>query len=320
MVMLAEDAAVAVIVPTLRRPESLARALRSLFAQTGVAERVAAIVVVDNDPEGTARSVIADLTPLSPWPLVYRHAPRPGVATARNAGLAAVNAPLIAFLDDDEAADAGWLVALLKAQAETQADVVFGPIRGRAPEGTGWTRAYLERFFGRDGPARTGLIDQAYGCGNSLMLRVTALPGAAPFDVASDQSGGEDDALFSTLAARGGRFGWAADAWVDEFAPPHRATLRYVLARAFAYGQGPSQTAAREGNWAGVARWMLIGAGQAVVWGAVATGLTLVASARRAEAFDRTARGLGKLFWMKGFEPHFYGARELERLQGVKAI
>ena len=320
MAIVPDTAAVAVIVPTLRRPDSLARALRSLFVQTRAADRVAAIVVVDNDPEGTAQAVVARLTPLSPWPLIYRHAPRPGVATARNAGLAAVNAPLIAFLDDDEAADAGWLAALLKAQAETRADVVFGPIRGRAPEGTGWTRAYLERFFGREGPARTGLIDHAYGCGNSLMVRATALPGAAPFDVASDRSGGEDDALFSALAARGGRFGWAAGAWVDEFAPPHRATLTYVLARAFAYGQGPSQTAARDRNWPGVARWMLIGAAQAVVWGAVATGLTLIVSDRRAEALDRAARGLGKIFWMKGFEPHFYGTRELERLQAARSV
>ena len=33
---------------------------------------------------------------------------------------------------------------------------VFGPIRGRVPEGTGWTTPYLERFFGRQGPDRDG--------------------------------------------------------------------------------------------------------------------------------------------------------------------
>ena len=318
MATVPETDAVAVIVPTLRRPESLERALRSLFDQIDVTERVAAIVVVDNDPEGTAEAVVGALTPRSPWPLIYRHASRPGVATARNAGLAAVDAPLIAFLDDDEAADPNWLAALLEAQVETGADVVFGPIRGRAPDGAPWARPYLERFFGREGPGRTGLIDQAYGCGNSLMVRVTALPGPAPFDLAADHSGGEDDVLFSALSARGGRFGWAAEAWVDEFAPPHRATLTYVLARAFAYGQGPSQTAARNSNWPGVARWMVIGAGQALVWGAVAAGLTLINSARRAEAMDHTARGLGKLFWMKGFEPHFYGERELQRLRAVR--
>ena len=308
---------VAVIVPTLRRPESLERALRSLFLQTGVADRVASIVVVDNDPLGSAESLVEVLRGFSPWPLIYRHAPTPGVATARNAGLAATHAPLIAFLDDDEAAASGWLLALLKAQAETGADVVFGPITGRTPEAEAWLTPYLERFFGREGPARNGLIAAPYGCGNSLLIRATALPGAAPFNVAADHAGGEDDALFAALAARGGRFGWAADAWVEEFAPAHRATLKYALARAFAYGQGPSQTAAAAKDWPGVARWMLIGAAQAVVWGIAAAALTLTARPRRAEMYDRLARGLGKVLWTRRFEPHFYGAHELARLDAA---
>jgi hypothetical protein len=310
---------VAVIVPTLRRPKSLERALRSLFAQTGVGDRLGAVVVVDNDPAGSARATVDALETLSPWPLVYRHAPRPGVATARNAGLAATEAPLIAFLDDDEAASPGWLAALLAAQAATGADAVFGPIRGRVPDQTGWTRDYLEAFFGRTGPAATGLIDHPYGCGNSLLVRATALPGSAPFDPAADQAGGEDDALFSALATRGGRFGWAAEAWVDEFAPPHRATLKYALTRAFAYGQGPSQTAAARRDWPAVLRWMLIGTAQGMVWGLVALAFTVVHNPRRALAMDRAARGVGKLFWMKGFEPHFYGARELTRLETASA-
>lgn len=309
------SADVAVIIPTLRRPESLKRAVRSALVQTGVSDRLREIVVVDNDPQASSRDATARLAGEAEIPIIWRHAPRPGVATARNEGLAASTAPLIAFLDDDEAASPGWLAALLTAQAATGADAVFGPIRGRVPDETGWTRPYLERFFGREGPDRTQLIDTPYGCGNSLLVRATALPGAAPFNAAADQSGGEDDALFAALAARGGRFGWAADAWVEEFAPPHRATLRYALTRAFAYGQGPSQTAAAARDWLAVARWMAVGAAQTVVWGAAALGLTLVASPRRAEHLDRCARGLGKLFWMKGFEPHFYGQRELTRLE-----
>lgn len=309
---------VAIIVPTLRRPESLERALRSLFAQTGVADRVSGIVVVDNDPTGSARPTVEGLRDQSPWALTYQHAPVPGVATARNAGLAATGASIIAFLDDDEAAAPGWLAALLKARAATGADVVFGPIAGRASAAQPWLRPYLERFFSREGPATTRLIDAPYGCGNSLMVRATALPGSAPFNVAADQAGGEDDALFAALRARGGRFGWASDAWVEEFAPPHRVTLRYALARAFAYGQGPSQTAAADRDWVGVARWMVVGAGQALVWGAAAAVLAAFRRPGRIELYDRTARGFGKLFWMKGFEPRFYGARELARLDSAK--
>ena len=64
---------------------------------------------------------------------------------------------------------------------------------------------------------------------------------------------------------------------------------------------------------------MVIGAAQATVWGAAAAILTLIASPGRAEMYDRTARGVGKLLWMKGFEPQFYGARELARLEAAKA-
>ena len=308
---------VAVIVPTMRRPEALARALHSVFSQQDVAERLREIVVVDNDPRATARDAVADLTNTSPVPLIYRHEPRPGVATARNAALSETQEPLIAFLDDDEAASPTWLSALLAAQAETGADVVFGPIQGRVPSGLGWKTPYLERFFGRQGPEATGLIDHAYGCGNSLMVRATALPGPAPFDAASDQSGGEDDALFSALEQRGGRFGWASDAWVEEFAPSHRASLRYALSRAFAYGQSPPQIAWRERKPVRVGYWMAVGIAQTIVWGVASLALALLASPRRADTLDRAARGLGKVFWIQGLEPRFYGAKELARLERI---
>lgn len=304
---------VAVVIPTLRRLDSLERALRSVFGQAEALERVSAIIVADNDPDGSAAPLVARLSVEAPVPLTYAHAPIPGVATARNVGLAATDAPLIAFLDDDEAASPRWLAALLEAHVQTGADVVFGPIRGRVPEGTGWTTDYLEAFFGRAGPAETGPLDEPWGCGNSLMVRATALPGPAPFDASADQTGGEDDKLFAALSARGGRYGWAGDAWVDEFAPPHRAILRYALTRAFAYGQGPSQTAAAARDWPSVARWMLIGAAQAGVWGMVSLIQFVLRRPSRARAYDRMARGVGKVFWMRGFEPKLYGTALLNR-------
>ena len=249
---------VAVIIPTLRRPDSLERALRSVFTQTGSLDRVAAIVVADNDPQGSA-------------------------------------------------------AALLSAQTQTGADVVFGPIHGRVPDNTGWTTTYLERFFGRDGPRETGLTDQIHGCGNSLMVRATALPGHAPFDVAMNETGGEDDRLFTALSARGGRFGWAADAWVDEFAPSHRATLNYALTRAFAYGQSPTQMAADRRDWPGVVKWMVVGLAQTGIWGAASVASAILRRPDRANIYDRCARGLGKVFWTKGFEPKLYGSAMLPR-------
>ena len=100
---------VTVLIPTLRRPDSLARALRSVFVQDGLGEIAAEIVVVDNSPEGSALGTVDMLRGASAVPLIYVHEPRPGVATARNAGLARSAAPYVAFLDDDEEAPSRWL-------------------------------------------------------------------------------------------------------------------------------------------------------------------------------------------------------------------
>jgi succinoglycan biosynthesis protein ExoM len=300
-----------VLVPTLRRPESLERALRSLFAQDRAVELIASIVVVDNSPEASARKTVDALRPDCPAPLIFVHEPCPGVATARNAGLQASDAPLVAFLDDDEEAPPAWLAALHATHQALGTAVTFGPVRGVAPDARPRERAYMERFFSRFGPAASGPIDHPFGCGNSMMTRAVALAGPAPFDTDMDASGGEDDRLFARLSAQGARYGWAAEAWVHEYAPAHRATLGYTLKRAFGYGQSPCQIAAQARKPLGVAFWMAVGAAQALVFAPVAAGLLLAGHARGAEFADRAARGLGKLFWTKKLD--FYGQAEIQR-------
>ena len=303
-----------VLVPTLRRPDSLARALRSLFSQDRAAELIAAVVVVDNSPEASARATIDALDPACPVPLRYVHAPRPGVATARNAGLAACTAPLVAFLDDDEEAPPGWLAALQAVHLRLGAAVTFGPVRGQAPDAAPGVRAYMDSFFSRTGPATSGLIAAPYGCGNSMMTRAVALQGPAPFDTTADATGGEDDRLFARLSAAGVRYGWAAEAWVTEYAPVHRARLGYTLQRAFSYGQGPSQLAARSGDAAAVAGWMAVGATQLLLFAPAGALLLLLRQGRGAGLADRAARGLGKLVWWS--RPLFYGQAEVRRSLG----
>jgi len=309
---------VGVLVPTFRRPDSLERALRSIFAQQAGAELLQDIVVVDNSPEGSARKLVARLRRYAPVPLLYAHEPRPGVATARNTGLEAVNAPYVAFLDDDEEAPPDWLARLFHTHRAFKADVTFGPVRGVVPDGVGWERPYLERFFSRLGPSVSGLTDTVYGCGNSMMTRATALHGV-PFDPSDDDVGGEDDRLFERLRDEGCIFAWSAKAWVWEHAPSHRANLDYTLVRAFSYGQTPARACIERGrrDFLGLARWMAIGLGQLTVYGSAALALHLKKSPRRAEMADRAARGLGKIVWW--WTPRFYGKAEAARTEPMLA-
>jgi succinoglycan biosynthesis protein ExoM len=302
-------ARVTIMIPTQRRPDGLAIAARSLFGQTAVDLADLELVIVDNDQVPSAQTLAQELGRLAPFPVIYVHEPKPGVANARNAGMARASGELIAFLDDDEEAPAGWLAALLAAQVRYDADVVFGPVKGRAPARIVEHRDYLERFFSREGPAEAGIIDHHYGCGDSL-LRRSALPDpVAPFSADRNHIGGEDDLLFGHMGAAGKRFAWEPAAWVWEDPVPSRLNLAYTIQRAFAYGQGPTShcAAAIPRDNVGVVRWMVIGLGQAAVFGAVAGFKWMTRAKDRAEWLDRAARGLGKTFWWGPFKIHFYG-------------
>jgi succinoglycan biosynthesis protein ExoM len=290
--------------PTLRRPQSLARALDSLAAQTARG-LIAQVVVVDNDATPSAREAVDEAARRTGLPIVYVHEPQPGVATARNRALAEIAADHVAFLDDDEEAPPDWLERLFAVHQALVADVTFGPVRGVAAGAPEAERPYLDWFFSRIGPGETGLTDRGWGCGNSLMRRATALRGEAPFDVAGNEAGGEDDRLFLKLQAAGARFAWAADAWVWEHAPETRADARYALRRAFAYGQGPTRHALRQGRRLAALRWIAVGAGQAAVFGAATVLAFLLRRPDRFFLADRTARGLGKMLWRT--PTRFYG-------------
>jgi glycosyltransferase involved in cell wall biosynthesis len=305
--MSAAPIAISIVIPTQRRPGPLARAIRSAFAQQGVDPATIELVVADNDAVPSARAQVKALACEAPFLVRYVHEPKSGVANVRNAALREAGGALIAFLDDDEEAPPGWLVALVETQQRFQADAVFGPVRTRADQPLGWRSAYLEQFFARQGPAETGPIDHYYGCGDSLVRRAALPGGDAPFSAIRNHIGGEDDLLFGAMEKTGARFAWSAEAWVWEYPAPERLSLRYTIRRAFAYGQGATAHSAAAGDRLGVAGWMIQGVAQALVFGVLAAAKFALGAPDRAFALDRAARGLGKTFWWGPFKIHFYG-------------
>src|SRR5262249_50809590 len=144
------------------------------------------------------------------------------------------------------------------------------------------------------GPAASGPCTLIYGAGNSLMTRGVLAHG---FDPCANESGGEDDLLFAAARREGARFAWAADAVVREHVPQQRLSARYALRRAFAYGQGPCETAFATRNMAVLARHVVVGAAQLAAFAPLALALWLIKTNWRMAAADIAARGAGKVFW-----------------------
>ncbi len=308
---------ISVIIPTQRRPGPLALALGSALAQAGIEPSEVEVVIADNDAEPSARAQVEAMAAGAPFAVVYAHEPAPGVANVRNAAMAVARGELIAFLDDDEEAPPNWLAELARVRETYDADVVFGPVRGRAPPAQHRHRAYFEAFFSRTDPAPEGVFERYYGCGCSLVRRAALPDPRRPFSPDRNQQGGEDDLLFAQMKAAGARFAWAPQAWVWEDPAPDRLTLAYTLKRAFAYGQGPTVQCAAQvpPDYLGIARWTLIGLAQALVYGLAAAALWLARAPSRAWMLDRTMRGLGKVFWGEPFAIRIYGQPAARRVR-----
>jgi mycofactocin glycosyltransferase len=143
-------AGVAVVVPAYGRPDRLAACLASLAVDThdthddldsldsldthddlagsaGVAE---VVVVDDASPDGAA---IASVTAAHGARLI-RHAVNRGPGAARNTGLAATSAPVVAFLDSDCTASRGWLDALVPLFDDPRVAAVAPRVRPRPDE------------------------------------------------------------------------------------------------------------------------------------------------------------------------------------------
>jgi len=119
-----------VIVPTYRRLELLTRTLGSLLSQHAPGVQYEVLVVDNNSGDDTRGAVEA--IACEHRNVRYLFEPRQGVSHARNAGIGAARAPLIAFIDDDVEASETWVAAIRTAfESHPEIDCLGGPIRPR---------------------------------------------------------------------------------------------------------------------------------------------------------------------------------------------
>ncbi|MCW2960212.1 MAG: glycosyl transferase family 2 [Thermoleophilia bacterium] len=225
---------------TFRRPGGLAACLEGISRQvlqaSGDDVPDVRVLVVDNDPAGTARTAAEAGSSDMPWPLDYVHEPQRGITHARTRAVRSMrsDADWIAFLDDDEVPTPGWLAGLLETQRRYSADIVAGPVvpqlEGHVPD---WMSA--GRFFDRQRhPTGTTVVDT--GTGNVLIRAELLRAIEEPFDHRLALTGGEDTHLFMRLRRHGHAIHWCDEAIVIESVPVSRARVPWLLRRAWRGG------------------------------------------------------------------------------------
>jgi succinoglycan biosynthesis protein ExoM len=294
--------AVAVCIPTHRRPASLARLLSALGRLRFTGEPPAVrVVVVDNHAEGSARAACAAAARALPWPLTYVVEPERGISAARNRAVQeAEGAAWLAWIDDDEYPEPEWLDTLLRTAAAHGADAVAGPVLSRfeAPP-----PAWVLRggFFDRPRPATGSRLPYA-GLGNALVrAAVVRALGTPPFEPALSLTGGEDTLFFLRATGAGFRLVWADDAVVHEVVPAERVRLAWLLRRA--YRMGSAWTVCERRVRPGAGR-RLVRAAKGVGWMASGAGTLPLAVVRgpaaAVEGMRRICRGAGNLAGLAG--------------------
>ena len=220
-----------VAVCTAKRPLMLKACLESLITQEIPAGWRAEIIVIDNEAGRSAESIVVETAAKSPLPIAYVHEPNRGIPFARNQALEASlghGAEWIAFIDDDEVAEKGWLKALMAVACKTRADVLHGQTRYNYPaQCTKWMPDKKRK------PKKTG-DSLACAATNNVMFRTRlAHPShwGLRFDTEKALTGGSDTAFFYRATDNGARIIYVADAIVTENVPEERCSYRWRMRR-----------------------------------------------------------------------------------------
>src|SRR6476659_6600151 len=252
---------VTVVIPVRDRAAELARCLGGLGSgfSAGGTRRVIVVDDASRDPAAIERAAAAAGAGLLRRPV------NGGPAAARNTGLAAVDTPLVAFLDSDCVPGPGWLDALLPHCADPAVGAVAPRI---VPHEAG--RTWLARYEGASSTLDMGQRPSIVRPGS----RVPYVPGAALIvrkqaagtGFAEDMQVGEDVDFVWRLAASGWRVRYEPAATMGH---QHRVRLREWFSRRKDYG---TSAAVLELRHPGAVRPLYASAWTAAAWLAAAAG------------------------------------------------
>lgn len=228
-----------VCIATYKRPHLLRKLLRSLVNQIITDDVKLEIIIVDNDPEESAKFVYEEFSRERQFEFHYLIQPVKNISLTRNRAVKNAKGEFLLFIDDDEVASPEWVSMLLKTIKDFDADAVFGRVvsnfHKKTPE---WVKKIY--LFNRQCPA-TGTIAIGTRTGNCAVKASLLKNIPEPFDPTCGITGGEDTHLFEQLRQKGAKFFNCYEACVYEFVPLERTQFIWLLKRAFHGGNGYSK-------------------------------------------------------------------------------
>ncbi len=220
---------VSIVVPTYNRADMLEDALDSLVRQQTSGRLSYEIVVVDNASSDATGEVVRRVAEASEVPVRYVYEETPGDAPARNRGIQEARGGWVAFFDDDQFAEADWVMKLHEAALQTGAPIVGGPVHldlseEQLEELSPICRETLReiRFYDEIHPY---VGKQLPGCGNALVAR-TVFDAVGSFDV-SMVNGGSDSDFFLKAQAAGHEMIYTPQAVIRHRVPEQRLSPEY---------------------------------------------------------------------------------------------
>jgi glycosyltransferase involved in cell wall biosynthesis len=174
---------VSIVLPTYNRAADLPQAINSALDQTAAPDTYELIVVDNNSTDETSR-VIDDLARQHPGRIHGVLERKQGVAFARNAGISAARAEIVAFFDDDVLVTSNWVETILRTFEErSQIECIGGKVlpKWSTPPpvwltSSHWAPLALQDFgdtamiVGADNPR--GLISANLACKKTLVDRI----------------------------------------------------------------------------------------------------------------------------------------------------
>jgi glucosyl-dolichyl phosphate glucuronosyltransferase len=230
-----------VLICTYNRADLLAETLDSL-RETVAPGLEWDVIVVDNNSTDWTRDVVSSRISGFPVPLTYLFEPRQGKSNALNTGLAATDATIIVFTDDDVRVSEGWLEASCRPLIDDPGiDYTGGPVQPiwERPR-PHWLDSKRSDLWGTlaildYGPERFVFEERRrVPLGANMSVRRSLIERIGGFDPSLGRKGnsllGQEQAeFFCRSRASGARGIYVPEASLQHHVPAKRLTCEYFL-------------------------------------------------------------------------------------------